>query len=143
MNPPTDSKVTDKAIQVVYDKQCPACSLYCELVHSNAGSEEVQLIDARDDGDLMADITSQGLDIDEGMVVKVDGELHFGADAIQVLATKGDHNSLFGRANRLLFKNHRLAHTLYPLLRSVRNLLLKLLRVRRINNLGISGRDKF
>lgn len=133
----------NKKIEVVFDKQCPACSMYCELVQSSADPETVNLIDARDDSDLMAEITNRGLDIDEGMVVTVNGDLHYGAEAIHVLASLDARSGLFNRANRVLFKNIRVAHLLYPMMRSVRNLLLKVLGVARINNLKVRGRDKF
>lgn len=130
-------------IEIVFDKQCPACSKYCELVQSTANPETVSLIDARDKSDLMDEITRRGLDIDDGMVVSVEGELHYGAKAIHALAEMDKGRGLFNRANRFLFKNRRVAQILYPCMRSVRNLLLKLLGVGRINNLGVSGKDKF
>jgi predicted DCC family thiol-disulfide oxidoreductase YuxK len=130
-------------IQIVYDKQCPACSKYCELVQSSADPETVNLIDARDESDLMVEITGRGLDIDEGMVVAVEGQLHYGAEAIHALAEMDSGRGLFNRANRLLFKNRHVARILYPCMRGVRNLLLKLLGVGRINNLAVIGRDKF
>lgn len=130
-------------MQIVFDKQCPACSKYCELVQSSADPGSVSLIDARDKSDLMDEITSRGLDIDEGMVVSVEGELHYGGKAIHALAKMDSGRGLFNHANRVLFRNRHVAKALYPCLRSVRNLLLKLLGVGRINNLGVNGRDKF
>lgn len=130
-------------IRIVYDKECPACHAYCRLAKANAGPEEVVLIDARDKSDLMEEITNRGLDIDEGMVVAVGGELHYGADAIHILARVQQEKTLFNHANRLLFKKARIARLLYPLLRAVRNFLLKLLGVKRINNLNQPGNDKF
>jgi len=130
-------------IEIVFDKKCPACSKYCELVQSSADPGTVSLIDARQNSDLMVEITSRGLDIDEGMVVSAEGKLHYGAEAIHALAEMDSGRGLFNHANRLLFKSRHVARILYPCLRSVRNLLLKLLGVGRINNLGVSGRDKF
>ncbi|NKB98869.1 MAG: DUF393 domain-containing protein [Pseudomonadales bacterium] len=132
----------NKLIRVVYDKQCPACNQYCVLAEKFS-EREIELIDARDASELMDDITQLGLDIDEGMVVEVDGQLHYGADAIHVLARTGPRRGLFNRVNRLMFSNAKVATLLYPLLRSVRNLLLKMLRVSRINNLGVAGKIKF
>ena len=133
----------NKKIQIVYDKQCPACSKYCELVQSYAYAESVSLIDARAKSDLMAEITRRGLDIDEGMVVAVGDELHYGAQGIHALATLDNRRGLFNRANRILFGNRHLVHVLYPLMRSVRNFFLKLLGIARINNLKLRGREKF
>ena len=130
-------------IDIVYDKQCPACSAYCEMAQASGQPAPVNLIDARDESDLMAEITARGWDIDDGMVVRLQGSLYYGAEAIHELARRDTGRRLFNRINRLLFKHPRAARVLYPCLRSVRNLLLKLLGVGRINNLGVQGRDRF
>lgn len=134
--------MSDK-IRIVYDKQCPACSAYCLLAKAHAEPGQIELIDARDPSDLMAEITRRGMDIDEGMVVEVDGELHYGADGIRRLATVENKKNFFNRVNRILFKNERMARRLYSLLKAVRNILLKLLGIRRINNLERPGKDRF
>jgi hypothetical protein len=85
----------------------------------------------------------RGLDIDEGMVLKVDGALYYGADAIHALAAMGSAAGAFNRVNRWLFASQSRAQLLYPLLRSVRNLLLKALRRTRINNLHLPDRCRF
>jgi len=142
---------TNDKIRVVYDRQCPACHLYCELLQSNAaeharevaGAPEVELLDAREDSELMQRITHLGLDIDEGMVVEIDKELFYGADAIHALTAVESRRGLFRWVTRLLFARRRFARFFYPWLRRVRNLLLKLLGKHRINNLKLPGRDKF
>ncbi len=131
-----------KQIRVVYDKQCPACNGYCVLAERNS-QREMELIDARDASALMDEITRRGLDIDEGMVVEVDGQFHYGADAIHVLAVIEPGQKAFNVVNRALFGNRRVARLLYPLLRRCRNVLLRVLGVGRINNLAIPGREKF
>lgn len=130
-------------IRIVYDKQCPACSAYCELAKAYAPPGDIELIDARAESDLMAEITRRGMDIDEGMVVAIDGQLHYGAAGIHRLATAASTGHLFNRFSRLLFKSKFMADLLYPWLKSVRNVLLKLKGVRRINNLKRPGSDRF
>ncbi len=76
---------TDR-IEVVYDKECPICDFYCRRIDVRESVGELMRIDARDDSEIMNEITSLGLDIDEGMVVRVGDELHYGADAIHELA---------------------------------------------------------
>jgi len=132
-------KQADKSIRVVYDRQCPVCHLYCEL----AQSPRVELLDAREDSELMQRITHLGLDIDEGMVVEIDDELHYGADAIYALTAAEPGRGAFGLVSRLLFARRGVAQFMYPWLRRIRNLLLKLLGRERINNLELPGRDKF
>jgi len=80
---------------------------------------------------------------DEGMVLKVDGALYYGADAIHALAAMGGAAGAFNRINRWLFGSRSRARILYPLLRSGRNLLLKALGRTRINNLQLPGKERF
>jgi predicted DCC family thiol-disulfide oxidoreductase YuxK len=132
-----------KKVDIVYDKACPVCHTYCVLA-KKADSDVVNLVDAREDSPLMRDITEQGLDIDEGMVVKVagDDQLYYGAEAIHRLAELGESNA-FDRVNRLFFASLPRARVLYPALKQVRNIILKILGVSRINNLAQPGKDKF
>lgn len=133
---------SDKVV-VVYDKQCPACDYYCNLVRIRESVGRLELVDARDGGPIMDEITSRGLDIDQGMVVKVGDELYYGADAIHILALMGTNRGLFNRLAYWSFRSRRVARVLYPILRAFRNLLLKILGKTRINNLGVPGNDRF
>jgi hypothetical protein len=58
-------------VLVIYDKQCPACDYYCNMVRIRESVGRLVLVDARDGGPVMDEITARGLDIDQGMVVKV------------------------------------------------------------------------
>jgi predicted DCC family thiol-disulfide oxidoreductase YuxK len=130
-------------IVVVYDKECPACDLYCNLARIRETVGRLVLVDARDGGPWMDEITARGLDIDQGMVVKVGNELYYGPDAIHVLARMGTNSGIFNRLSFWAFRSKGISRVLYPLLKSLRNLLLKILGRTKINNLGIAGNDKF
>ena len=62
---------TQEKIFLVYDKECPACHYYCQLVRIREDIGELILIDAREDSDIMKEVTGRGWDIDQGMVLKV------------------------------------------------------------------------
>lgn len=130
-------------VLVVYDKQCPACDYYCNMVRIKESVGRVVLVGARDGGPVMEEITARGLDIDQGMVVKVGSELYYGSDAINVLALMGTNKGFFNRLAYWSFRSRTLARVLYPVLRACRNLLLKILGKTKINNLGIGGNDRF
>jgi predicted DCC family thiol-disulfide oxidoreductase YuxK len=132
-----------REILVVYDKQCPACDYYCNLVRIKQSVGRLVLVDARDGGPIMDEITARGLDIDQGMVVKVGDELYYGPDAIHVLALMGTNKGFFNRLAHWSFRSRALSRVLYPVLKACRNLLLKLLGKTKINNLQISGNDRF
>ena len=130
-------------IRLVYDKDCPACNAYCQVVRIRQSVGELQLINAREDSAVMRELTAQGLDIDQGMVLKRADNCYYGSDAIYMLSLLSSRSGWFNRLNYHLFKSRRVAKWLYPLLRACRNFLLKLLRKRKINNLGIKGNERF
>ena len=130
-------------ISVLYDRQCPVCESYCRLSERAKAPAEIRLVDARDSGELLEQVTAAGLDIDQGMVVEADGELYYGADAIHWLAVNGRRSGWFNQLAALLFGTPARARLLYPLMRTSRNLLLKLLRRTKINNLELPDNARF
>jgi predicted DCC family thiol-disulfide oxidoreductase YuxK len=135
--------VTTREILLVYDKECPVCDAYCRIVRIRESVGELRLINAREDTAVMAEITGQGLDIDQGMVLQVDGVLYYGPDAIHALSLMSSASGAFNRINHWIFRSKSRSRLLYPLLRSGRNLLLKALRKTKINNLQVPGNDRF
>ena len=69
-------------ILLVYDKECPVCDNYCRLVRAKESIGDLKIIDAREPSEVLDEITALGLDIDQGMVVKMDGEIYYGAAAV-------------------------------------------------------------
>jgi predicted DCC family thiol-disulfide oxidoreductase YuxK len=128
---------------LVYDRECPVCEAYCRGIARQGSLPGLKLVDARTPSAVLEEITRRGLDIDEGMALKVDGTLYYGAEAIHALAVLGGAASALERGNRWLFGSAHRTRRLYPLLRAGRGLLLKALRRTRINNLEISGRERF
>ncbi|QUX89947.1 hypothetical protein CYL31_00405 [Marinomonas sp. A3A] len=135
--------MTDKQILLIYDKECPACHFYCQIVRIRQSVGELVLIDARENPQVLQEITAQGLDIDQGMVLKMDGQLYYGADAIQLLALLSSRSGVFNRLNYWLFSSKKVAAILYPILRSCRNVLLKILGKTKINNLKKDDNERF
>lgn len=133
----------ENQILLIYDKDCPVCNAYSQMVRIRNSVGELKLINAREDSNVMRELSAQGLDIDQGMVLKMADSCYYGSDAIYMLSLLSSRSGVFNRLNYHLFKSRRVAKWLYPLLRACRNLLLKLLRKRKINNLGVSGNDRF
>ncbi|MEJ2390881.1 MAG: DCC1-like thiol-disulfide oxidoreductase family protein [Gammaproteobacteria bacterium] len=135
--------MTDQQILLVYDKQCPACHFYCQLVRIRDSVGELKFVDAREPSEVMDEITAAGLDIDQGMVLKMGDALYYGADAIHMLSLIGSRSGVFNRVNYWLFRSKAISGVVYPILRFFRNLLLKLLGKTKINNLKVEGNDRF
>jgi len=130
-------------ILLVYDKECPACDNYCQVVKIRESVGDLVIINARDDHEVIDEITNLGLDVDQGMVLKMGGQLYYGSDAIHALALISSRSGVFNRVNYWLFKSKRLSKLLYPVLKFFRNLLLKILGVKKINNLNYNNNDRF
>ena len=130
-------------ILLVYDRECPACNAYCQVVQIRKSVGNLRIVDAREDSEVLKEITSQGLDIDQGMVLKIGDQLYYGSDAIHTLALIGSRSGVFNRLNYWVFKSKSVSNMLYPVLRSCRNLLLKILGKSKINNLEIENNEKF
>ena len=130
-------------ILLVYDRECPACNAYCQVVNIRESVGDLRIVDARENSEVMEEITAQGLDIDQGMVLKMGGQLYYGADAIHALALIGGRSGIFNRMNYWMFKSKTASSIFYPILRFFRNLLLKILGKSKINNLNTKGNDKF
>jgi len=130
-------------ILLVYDWECPACDTYCRLVRVPRSVGRLRPVNARESTAVMGEITEAGLDIDQGMVVKMGGQLYYGSDAIHTLALLSSGSDLFNKLSHYVFRSKRLSHILYPGLRACRNVLLKAMGKTKINNLGIEGNDRF
>lgn len=130
-------------IVLVYDTQCPACEMYCSMVRIRESLGELELLDARQGGQLVEEITQRGWDIDQGMVLQLNQQLYYGSDAIHALSLISSRSGVFNRFNYWLFRSPLLAKLFYPVLRFCRNVLLKVLRRSKINNLELPQNDRF
>jgi predicted DCC family thiol-disulfide oxidoreductase YuxK len=123
MIPQTDGRTA----WIVYDGQCPFCSRYVQLLRLRESLGAVRLIDAREGGPIVEELQRAGVDLDEGMVLKLDDRLYHGHDCIHVLALLSTPSGLFNRINAAVFRSAPTAQMLYPVLRVGRNAVLRLL----------------
>ncbi|MFO1070638.1 MAG: DCC1-like thiol-disulfide oxidoreductase family protein [Geminicoccaceae bacterium] len=128
----SDAAAAGDGAWLVYDGECPFCRRYAALVRLRQSVGEVRLVDARAGGPLVREVEAAGLDLDEGMVLKVGGRLYHGADCIHAIALLASPSGPFNRLNAAIFRSSRLAALLYPLLRAGRNAALRLRRVPRL-----------
>lgn len=140
-NPIDQESVAD--IEVVYDRECPICDFYCTRAETDPQKGRLLLVDARVDSEIVRDITALGLDIDEGMVVRTGDKLYYGADAMHQLALLSSGKGIINALGKFFFRSPTAARMLYPPLKLLRNLLLKILGRTRINNLQQPDNDRF
>ena len=112
---------------ILYDGDCPFCSAYVRMVRLRDAVGPMPLINARDGGPAVDEALRAGLELDEGMVLKLDGQLYHGDECINRLAMMTTTSGAFNRLNGWVFKSPRRSKLLYPVLRTGRNAVLRLL----------------
>jgi predicted DCC family thiol-disulfide oxidoreductase YuxK len=112
---------------LLYDGECPFCSRYVSYVRLRDAVGSVTLADAREHPDLVEEARQRGYEIDTGMVLKLDGRYYHGGDCIHALALLTTPSGVFNRVNRALFRSRTFSRFAYPVLRTGRNLTLRLL----------------
>ncbi len=128
---PEDKKEAEK-MELVYDGKCPVCATYCEGLQR---PDNLHLVDARQDSEIMRDITRRGLDIDEGMVLKVDGKIFYGSEAMVEISRRLPRRGWTGFVNRLFFSSQGAGRVAYNVCKAGRSVLLKMLGIEKIDNL--------
>jgi predicted DCC family thiol-disulfide oxidoreductase YuxK len=130
-------------VLLVYDGECPLCHAYCRMVRISEIVGTLRLINARDKSQVMEEITRKGLDIDQGIALKVDDALYYGSQAMWALSMMSSRFGAFNRLNYWIFRSNARSGMLYPALRACRNLLLRILGKTKINNLELPGSQRF
>lgn len=122
-----ESNGTDAAPAVlVYDGACPFCTQFATMVRLRAAVGAVELVDARQGGPAIARLRAEGIDLDQGNVFSFGGRNYVGPEAMQAVATLTGLNGFFGRIVAWMIRAPGRARLLYPVLRGVRNLMLRL-----------------
>jgi len=128
--------VNENKVWLVYDGECPICRPTANALKIRAAVGELILVNARTAHPIMQELKEAGLNIDDGMVVKINNALYHGAEAQHVLAMIGTNQDWFNRINVWLFRSKLTAKLIYPIMRSIRLAVLKMKGISKINNLG-------
>lgn len=106
---------------LLYDGECPFCSLYARRSRfETLTGQPLTLIDAGDAPDLVAELKRQGCDIEEGMILVLDGRRHQGADALMVLRSMTSGSDCFNRFARWFSSTPTRVRLVYPWFRRLR-----------------------
>ncbi len=135
--------MTPQDLLVVYDFQCSICDAYCRRVHVRPAAGRLLRVNAREANPAMQEVTARGLDIDQGLVLKVGDTLYYGSDAIHQLARLGNPGDPFNWLAYWTFRSRSLSHLIYPVLQIGHNLVLKILGSSKVNNLRRPGNERF
>ncbi len=124
-------------IWFVFDGECPICQMGANLfkVRKNVGT--LHTVDARSEHDhpIMKEVNAAKLNLDAGMVLKYEGKLYQGDEALVLMANIGDARDTFNGVNRALFRSKLLSKLCYPFMKLARDIAITLKGVGKINNL--------
>lgn len=112
---------------LLYDNDCPFCSAYVRLARLREVGVALQILGARDHPGLVRAFREQGLDVNDGMILRLAGNVYFGGDVIHVLALMSTPRRWTNRAWSAVFSSQTVARALYPALRAGRNAALRVL----------------
>ena len=106
---------------VIYDGQCPFCAEFILRVRIDKALSGISFIDAHTAPDIVARLMKSGYDIDEGMILSLNGIIYFGSECMHRLAMMTTSSDLFNKLNALIFRRPRIASLLYPIMRFFRS----------------------
>ena len=121
-----------KTALLVYDGECPVCRNYVKYIRISELVDQFTLINGRENHPVIEEINQRNIDLNEGIVLKLDDVYYHGDEAMHVLALISSRSGLFNKINHAILKSPRMSKLLYPLMRGGRNCLLKILRIDKI-----------
>ncbi|WP_025897155.1 DUF4166 domain-containing protein [Sneathiella glossodoripedis] len=136
-------KESEQAVWFIYDGECPICNIAANGFAIKKAVGNLKLLNARENMDhpLIQEISDRNLDLDESMVIKMGKQFYQGPDALQLMALLGTNKGWFNQLIYILFRSPSLSQIGYPLLRNVRNLLIRLKNQNKIQNLKHAQTD--
>ena len=112
---------------IVYDGDCVFCSQYVSFLRLKRAIGPVELVNARDPHPIVAHLKSRGVDLNEEMALVLNGEIYSGPECMNRLALMSTGAGFFNAAMAKVFARPQVARALYPILRTGRNLTLRIL----------------
>lgn len=111
---------------LLYDGECPACRSYIAFSRLRRLYPDLQVLDAREQPQLVRALRAQGYEINDGMVLKLDAAIHFGPEATRRIAELGQAApSAVTRVGLAAIGSAPWSQALYPWLNRARMLLLR------------------
>lgn len=116
---------TDRnTLYLIYDDECPLCRSSAHALNIKKAVGNLILINARESHPLVDSAYEHGFDPDKGIVVIYNNHYYFGVDAVHFLALLNSSNGVLNRMVAVVFRSRLLAKIFYPVVKSIRRLLL-------------------
>jgi predicted DCC family thiol-disulfide oxidoreductase YuxK len=111
-------------LAVIYDMDCPMCNHFAGMLDSN--NDQIELVNGRDNSRLLQEAGDKNLDIDQGLIVCQNNRFYHGQNAIHMLVSNLRKKGPAGLFTRTLMRFPVIIRILYPVLKFLRIVLLKL-----------------
>ena len=82
-------------IYIIYDGDCPFCSAYVRMVRLRDAAGQVELLNARQDHPVVREVLEAGLDLDEGMALKMGDQVYHGDEVINQIGRASCRERVF------------------------------------------------
>lgn len=115
---------------LIYDGSCPFCAKYVEFTRFKAAVGPIRLIDARSSAPEVEAAARSGFNLDDGMLLHLDGRTYHGADCLNRVALLSSRSGVLNRTSRALFRSPTISRLAYPILRAGRRATLRVIRER-------------
>ncbi len=109
----------------IFDGECPFCNHFAELLEIKSNIENLTILDARKNPEIVKQYLRKGYDIDKGAILVKNGYVHHGSDAINTICNYIS-NPTSGLLNLLsnTFKSKTRTQYIFPFLLRARRLAL-------------------
>lgn len=132
----TTQNIDNSALYLIYDDECPLCRSSAHALNIKKAVGNFVLINARESHPLVSAAYARGFDPDLGIIVIYNNQYYFGADAIHFLAMLNSSHSKLNAITASLFRVKLFARALYPIVKSIRRILLSIKGVGAIEHNG-------
>lgn len=119
-----------KQVIIVYDGDCPICHRLITATRLKDSGINLQLINAREQNVYDISWFPPGISIHKDMVVKIGEQIFYGGEGLNALSLMASRSNWLNNITYMLFSIKPIAVIMYPVLRWLRMLLLKILRVK-------------
>lgn len=116
-----------KTIKLYYDKECPFCNEYSKYIELRK-VYDIEIINAREELEKLNDFKNKGFDINNGMIIEYEGNIFQGSDAIKIVDKYIIKKGIVDRLMSLFIHFPGFKSIIYPIVKIIRLIVLKLLR---------------
>lgn len=119
----TESDAAPEDDFLLYDGECVYCRTYARKSRfTTPAGKRLRLIDGRHTPELVEELRRDGCDIEDGMILVLEGRRYQGAEAMEVLCTMAAETGWVNRLTRWVGSSSERASFLYPWFRRLRRM---------------------